>query len=326
MRDMGRFRLAKILSVLPTVWRIAHARAQGATVLYYPPSGPGRMAFWRDAALLLATRWLFPRTVLHFHAAGLSNLASRLTSPERLALRLAFAHPDLAILTSALNPRDDLLVQARRTAVVPCGIEDAAPRFDRPPRGSAPVLLFVGVLQESKGVRVLLDAAKLLVNRGHQLEVVCVGEWKSEAYRRATEQLVASLGLSERVRFTGVLAGDAKWTEYARADVFCAPSFFEAESFGLVLLEAMSFSLPVVATRWRGMPDVVLDGETGFLVPIQDARALADRIALLLADPALRAKLGAAGRARFLARFTLDEHLSRLDRLFAELATEEDHR
>jgi glycosyltransferase involved in cell wall biosynthesis len=323
IRDVGRVGVGKVLHVLPVLARIIHARLRGATVLYFPPSGPARLAFWRDAALLIGARWLFPRTVFHFHAAGLSELAERLSALERLLLQLAFAGPDLAILTSARNPRDDLLVRAIRTAVVPCGIEDVAPRFARLPRGPAPVLLFVGVLQESKGVRVLLEAAKLLAERGRELEVVCVGQWKSEAFRRAMEELVAGSALAQRVRFPGVLAGETKWVEYAGADIFCFPSFYEAESFGLVVLEAMSFSLPVVASRWRGLPDLVQEGETGFLVPTRDTFALADRIALLLDDPVLRARLGAAGRARFLERFTLGHHLRALDRLFEQLASEE---
>jgi glycosyltransferase involved in cell wall biosynthesis len=134
------------------------------------------------------------------------------------------------------------------------------------------------------------------------------------------EDLVARAELRRRVRFRGVLVGDAKWAEYARADIFCFPSFFEAESFGLAVLEAMSFSLPVVATRWRGLPDIVEDGASGYLVPIRDPVALADRLARLLDAPTLRAQFGQAGRNRFLRNFTLSQHLSAVDQLFEQLA------
>ena len=80
------------------------------------------------------------------------------------------------------------------------------------------------------------------------------------------------------------------------------------------------FGLPVVATRWRGIPDVVADGETGLLVEPGDEAALADGLGRLLNDPELRARLGAAGRAGFEQRFTAARYAERMCEVFRELA------
>ena len=102
--------------------------------------------------------------------------------------------------------------------------------------------------------------------------------------------------------------------------MFCFPSFFECETFGLVLLEAMACGLPVVSTRWRGIPSVVDEGETGFLVEPRDSHAVAERLETLANNAALRNSMGCAGRARFEREFTLPRFVSRMRRMFLETA------
>ena len=85
------------------------------------------------------------------------------------------------------------------------------------------------------------------------------------------------------------------------------------ESFGIVCIEGFLFRLPVVATRWRGVADVVDDGVNGFLVPINDERELAKAIETLVLDPALRKAMGDAGRRKYLNKYTLERFLSQFE-------------
>jgi glycosyltransferase involved in cell wall biosynthesis len=78
-------------------------------------------------------------------------------------------------------------------------------------------------------------------------------------------------------------------------------------------VEAMMFGLPVVATDWRGLPDIVVDGETGFLVPPKIAQSIAERLERLILDPDLRAAMGAAGRRRYEERFTINKFRNRME-------------
>ena len=107
-----------------------------------------------------------------------------------------------------------------------------------------------------------------------------------------------------RIRLHGKRPHDELPAFYRRADVLVVPSLSEA--FGKPAVEAMASGLPVVATRVGGIPEVVADGETGLLVPPNDPVALAEAMGRLAADPALRARLGAAGRARAEERFSYD--------------------
>lgn len=312
MDSVGKVRWRKFAHLAGVVTRILVARIwRRPAVLYYPPAGPGRVPVYRDLVILGLTRWAFRRTIFHFHASGLSQIHSRLTRVERWLFRHAYFRPDVAIQTSSANPPDGAFLQARHVVNVPYGLPDEFPRFQQRAAAEragerAPRILFVGALYETKGLRVLMEAAGRLRAAGLDFRLDCVGRFESPDFEAEMQAMGRAGALAGRVAFPGVLTGDAKWRLYAHADVFCLPSFFESESFGLVNLEAMMFALPVVSTRWRGIPTVVSDGESGLLVPVRDPVALADALARLLRDAALRERLGAAGRRLYTERFSLD--------------------
>jgi glycosyltransferase involved in cell wall biosynthesis len=117
----------------------------------------------------------------------------------------------------------------------------------------------------------------------------------------------------------------APWTGDPRpifeaADVVTLPS--RSEGFGRVLVEAACLEKPVVASRVGGIPEVVIDGETGLLVAPDDPAALAEALTRLLGDPGLRAKLGAAGRLRATERFSAARHVEGVERVYAEALAE----
>jgi glycosyltransferase involved in cell wall biosynthesis len=114
--------------------------------------------------------------------------------------------------------------------------------------------------------------------------------------------LARSLGLEDRVRIVGPRYGDDLAAAYAAADVLVSPSAYEG--FGLTLVEGMAAGLAVVADAVGGVTDIVVDGETGLLLPPGDDDALRTALADLVADPDLRARMGAAGRRRAQSHFT----------------------
>jgi glycosyltransferase involved in cell wall biosynthesis len=180
--------------------------------------------------------------------------------------------------------------------------------------------LFVGILRESKGVLVLLEACAKLAARGVPFQLELMGQWRSEAFAERVKQRICDLDLERRVRFLGVKLGAEKFAAYRRADVVCFPTFYNCETFGNVLIEAMATGLPVVSTRWRGIPSIVDDGETGFLVETQNAVAVADRLELLAGDSELRWRMGTAARAKFEREYIYAIHARRMQRALLETA------
>lgn len=309
MESVGKFAMRKVLILFTTIGRIWLARLRYRTpVLYYPPSGPNKVPVLRDIILLNAVRWVFRRTVFHFHAGGVSGFAPQLPAPLRPLFHAAYRRPWVSIRTSTFNPEDGRAFQARHDLVVPNGIADQRGTVTESVSlpGTPLRILFTGVLVPSKGVTILLEAFDRLCRRGVDAELELMGKWGDEAYMRECESFVRCQGLEGKVRFLGVRRDRDKYLHFANCDVFCFPSHFEAESFGLVLVEAMQFAKPLVSTRWRGIPSVVEDGRNGLLVPVEDADAVADALERLAKDPALRVRMGEEGRRIFEQRFTLE--------------------
>src|SRR5207249_3759840 len=151
---------------------------------------------------------------------------------------------------------------------------------------------------------VVVEALRELQTRGIPFEALFVGDASDRQCLERFEAMIAEHGMREAVRYLGPKYGEEKMRIMAESDIFVFPSF--QECLPLVVLEAMSAALPVVATGQGGVPDLVEDGVTGFLVPVGDAAAVADRLATLIQQPGLRSTMGEKGRKRFLERFTLD--------------------
>jgi glycosyltransferase involved in cell wall biosynthesis len=119
--------------------------------------------------------------------------------------------------------------------------------------------------------------------------------------------------------FPGVQTGRGKWEFYKNADIFVFPSYFHSETFGIVLLEAMCFSLPVVATRWRGIPEVVEEGSCAILCEPRDVEGCREALARLVNDPSLRDRMGRKSRERFLRYFTVEAHRNAMESALSQL-------
>lgn len=322
MQSVGKFAVRKLWILFTTIVRIWIARVRYRTpVLYYPPSGPNKVPVLRDIILLNAVRWMFSKTVFHFHAGGVSAFAPQLPAPFRPLFNMAYRKPALAIRTAPQNPEDGIALGARKRVVVPNGVPDM--RGTVPEKTAAPgepmTILFCGVLIPGKGVGVLLNAFQRIVSQGANVKLELMGKWGDNAFKHEMETFVSDHGLTGRVRFLGVKRDNEKWAHFAGCDIFCFPSYFEAESFGLVLAEAMQFAKPVVTTNWRGIPSVAEDGVNGFTVPIQDPEAVADKLMLLVIDPDLRQRMGREGRRIFEERFTLERFHQNMENALAEL-------
>jgi glycosyltransferase involved in cell wall biosynthesis len=326
MTQVGRLSSRKILHLFELIFQTYVRRLRiGRCYLFYPPAGPNLFPLVRDVVYLLCTRWLFSGTIFRYDAAGVSERVATLPAPLRLLAHLAYGKATCSVRLSSYNPDDASAFRSRHSYVIPNAVPDHAAKlygpslekFQKTP-GSKPRVLFVGVLNESKGTLVLLDALAILLTQGFDLKADIVGEIESPIIRRKVEQRLKDPRLRNCVTLHGPLAGEAKWKIFREADVLAFPTFFESESFGLVAIEAMQFKIPVVATQWRGVQSVVVDGETGFLTPIRNPAATADAIARLLRDPERASRMGAAGRERYIAEYTMETFWKRMEQAIVE--------
>lgn len=222
----------------------------------------------------------------------------------RLTARLADCVLCPSERTAEEVARDYGVADVRVLPNVTGGLEGPAePAGEDVPEDAEGALLFVGRLRLRKGVEVLLEALHAMPDPPRLL-VAGDGE-----HRPALETRVVEMGLADRVRFLGRCEAARVRALLGRARALVVPSIYEG--MPLVVLEAMEAGLPVVASRVSGIPEVVVDGETGWLVPPEDPAALAAALAELTADPEETRRRGAAGRRRLEERYR-PEHAAAL--------------
>jgi phosphatidyl-myo-inositol dimannoside synthase len=171
-------------------------------------------------------------------------------------------------------------------------------------RPSGKTILFVGRLVERKGVDDLLRALPLVKNKISEIRLEIVGDGPQ---RKELERITANLGLSGSVRFFGELRGEDLANRYRQCTIFAMSSKSlkdDVEGFGTVYLEASLYGKPSVGTKTGGIPEAILDGETGILVEGGDVSGLATALTLLLTDESLALRLGENARKRVLTGFT----------------------
>jgi glycosyltransferase involved in cell wall biosynthesis len=202
--------------------------------------------------------------------------------------------------------------------VVHCGLDAEQTRRTAPPapaEGRPVRMLTVCKLSPRKGVAILLEATRDLVDAGVDLDLTVVGDGPQ---RGELEQLCLELGIGERVTFAGAVGQDRIAEFYEAADLFAMSSF--AEGIPVVLMEAMAYELPVVAPATMGVPELVESDRTGLLFRPGRTDQLSDAVGRLARDAELRQRLGAAGRQKVAAEFDIRDSAARLRELFEAIA------
>lgn len=197
------------------------------------------------------------------------------------------------------------------------GVDPARHRVVAHGPRAEPVAVMAARLLRDKGVVELIEAARRLREARVPLRIRIVGGIDPDNPTSLTSGEVDALRLDGAVEFTGAQA-DVE-AIYAQADIAVLPSY--REGLPRALIEAAASGLPIVTTDTSGCREVVAHGENGLLVPVRDAPALAEALRTLTADPALRARMGAAGRARVEREFSQARIFAEIGAIYAELAS-----
>ncbi len=240
---------------------------------------------------------------------------------DRSMLREKIREAAFVVTISEFNRRllGDLYgrAAAAKTSVIRCGV-DLTAFSPRPPRaeGAPFTVACVAGLREKKGQLHLVDAVGRLRDEGVHVRCLLVGDGEMQA---AIEARIAELGLGDRVELLGRRSRDEVSAILQETDVMALPSVTtgdgDMEGIPVALMEALASGVPVVASRLSGIPELVEDGVTGFLVPEGDAAALAAAIRSAHDDPGRAAAMAAAGRERVLDAYELTRNTDELRRL-----------
>jgi glycosyltransferase involved in cell wall biosynthesis len=201
-----------------------------------------------------------------------------------------------------------------KVKAVHCGLEASFHEAVRVPIPAVQRLVCVGRLCEQKGQLLLVEAARMLKQRGVAFELVLAGDGEM---RDEIEHLIAASGLQACIRITGWISSSQVREELLAARCMVLPSF--AEGLPVVIMEAMALRRPVISTYVAGIPELVRHGENGWLIPAGEVDALADAMRECLSAPLERlSEMAEAGYLRVIERHSVDVEAGKLAALFAE--------
>ena len=309
LEDIGKVGVRKLRDFYSLLKRIRRSVKEFAPDLVYFTANACGGAFYKDFVIVELLKRMGCRIVVHYHNKGVSTRQDRWL--DDCLYRRFFKGLKVILLAEALYKDVQKYVKREDVEICPNGIPeslDYEPKAER--NNVVPHILFLSNLIESKGVFVLLDALKILKERGYSFVCDFVGGETAEIDAARFSHEVEQRGLSEVAIYHGRKYGEEKRVYFEKADIFAFPSYYHNETFGLVNLEAMEHKLPVVSTNEGGIPDVVKDGINGLIVDAKSgevaADELAERLAQLIDNPALREQMGEEGYKMFKEQFTLD--------------------
>lgn len=353
LADVGQSRPGKLLLLFKHVAHAWLCRwRHGADSFLHVPAPAKRSALVRDWLVMALCRPIFRRRICWFQAAGLGEWLEHEATPwQRWVTRKLLGRPDLSIVLGEWGRRDAEALGSRRVIVVPNTVPDPCPagaadmlrsRADRAQARAqrcgllaAPTvtdssgadcfhLLFLSLCVREKGLFDTMTAARLVNQRlaaqdsPLRVELAVAGEFPNAAEREEFNQCTRAPEWQDAqgrplLRYCGFVEGDAKAALLRESDCLCFPTYYGAEGFPLVLVEAMAWGLPIVTTRWRMIPELFPDGFDGLVEPHQPEQVAAAIEQRLFRSPE------ASLRQRYEQRYAVETCLGRIRQALLDL-------
>ena len=274
--------------------------------------------FLKDSPFMLLARLFCKKRVIHQHNKGMAKDVDKW--PYRWLLPLCYRNAKVILLSWHLYPDIEKVVKRENVLICPNGIKINTNYYENQKKTNRiPKLLFLSNLIESKGVMVLLDALKILADKGYSFKCDFVGGETKEIDAKRFAEEVVKRQLNRFVVYQGRKYGEDKEEAFEQSDIFVFPTYYANETFGLVNLEAMAHKLPIVSTNEGGIPDVVKDGENGFLAEKRDIDSLAHNLMTLIMNKNMRQQFGKRSKEILYDNYSLNTFRDRYIQTIKEL-------
>jgi glycosyltransferase involved in cell wall biosynthesis len=339
LEEIGEFQVTKILLVLFYCLQAVWCRLRyGVDNFFYIPAPGKPVALYRDWLVMLVCRPFYKRIIFNWRAAGLGKwLEVAVPLPTRSFTYRLMRDADLSIVLSDLNRHDAEKLTARRIVTVVGGIPDPCPQFETEllPRrreraarwqkilSADPAdpaasesertvnVLYLALVSREKGA---FDAVEgvALANENFPLRfrLTIIGGFASADEEAELRDLIQRRGMQKLVEILGFVSAERKFQALREADLFCFPTYYLAEGQPANLIEALAFGLPIVATRWRAIPEMLPPDYPGIVDPKSPAQIAAALRQLPPLDHA------AMLRGLFTRRFTIEQHVANMAAAF----------
>jgi len=314
VKSFRKFEIGKFIELIRVVVRLIKLRLNGRIdSIIYSTGGPHLAPIIRDIILLPVACLLSKRVWVHFQAAGIAEKLPEIHPVLRKLLLWVYSRCYGGLALSDYGKRDPLALQMKHIEKLPNGLEDG--EGDRDSLSLVDesdhyevVMLYVGHICEDKGVPPLIRAFSEVSRIHPEIKLRLAGECLTPFTKEQLEVEIASSGAAEHIEVVGLCTGDSLKAQYQAADVLVFPSVAPYESFGLVLVEAMIWELPIVASNWRAGKEVLGQPLGGICYDIGASHDKALNLALLemMNQRSKWASWGRANRDRYENHFSLD--------------------
>lgn len=319
LEDIGKMDIKKLWRFVALIYRIRkEVKLMSPDLIYVTPNAKGG-AFFKEFIIVQILKSMGCKVVAHYHNKGVSTKQDQWLY-NKLYKRF-FKGIKVILLGKSLYQDVKKYVEWENVRICPNGIPEEGRYKKEDVRGVnvEPRLLFLSNLIESKGVIVLLDALKILKDKGYSFVCDFVGGETTEIDAKRFEEEVRKRGLTGVALYQGKKYGEEKDKAFKQAEILAFPTYYDNECFPLVLLEAMSQGLPCVTTVEGAIGDIVDDGVNGLIAERKNSQSLAGKIEQLLKDSELRKKMGQAGYEKYKREFTLEVFEMRMCEILKQL-------
>jgi len=317
--DVGHWRLKKIVPLFAACFKALLLRWQhGPMALYYVPAPGKRGALYRDWLVMLLCRPFFNQLILHWHAVGLGHWIDTVaTKTERAITHRLLDKADLSIVLAPEVANDVETFHPRRVAIVQNSLTEIGvlpPTKQRRTNGRFEIL-YLGLCSEEKGFFDTVEALALLHARTPGVyHLTLAGPFDSEASWQRFRERTKDLG--NAIHHVGFADAEAKRALLTESDVLCFPTYYQHEGQPLVLIEALAHDIPIVTTKWRGIPAMLPLNHVWFVEPRHP-----DQIADAIMQARKAGEPGGVLREHYLLNFTPAQHITALNSALRTLET-----
>lgn len=253
------------------------------------------------------------KVIFHLHGGAFPQQYKKLSAIFQSLITKMFEQSDVVICLSEFFRKEILAIAPNATVIVQMNSVVLPQRMRLHKQQDEIRILYLGLINEKKGFFDLLPVMGRICGEIGNVRLIVGGVGEEKRMR----QEIGHLGISDYVEYQGWLEPEERDNLLSTVDILVLPSYIEG--MPMTILEAMSFGIPVVSTRVGGVPDIVIDGETGFLVEPGNLEQLHDKLSILVRDYALRGNLGQKGRSVVEERHTINASIKRIEAIYESL-------
>ena len=304
MVDIGKFKFNKIIVFIKLLIKIYKTVNQVKPQLVYITPNAKGAPFYKDFIVVQFLKMIKCNIIAHYHNKGVKEKENNIL--DNFLYKSFFKNIHVILLSEILYRDISKYVKKKNVHICPNGIPNTAGR-EHNKDNNIHQLLYLSNLQKEKGIIDVLDACKILKDKGYTFECNIIGGETIEINRETLNEEINNRNLNDRVYYLGKKYDKEKNFHYNKTDIFLFPTYYHNECFPVVLLEAMQHGCVCISTNEGGILDIIDNHINGFIVEKKRPSMLAEKIEILFNDKNLMSEMSNASVEKYNQNFTLDK-------------------